>query len=55
MRFSIGVGLWLSKIGKENVLGDVLEGSVKLKGRSQLMHMRIKYRFLADLHVTRRA
>ena len=26
-----------------------------LKGHSQLMHMRIKYQFLADLHVTRRA
>ena len=26
-----------------------------LKGHSQLMHMRIRYHFLADLHVTRRA
>ena len=26
-----------------------------LKGHSQLMHMRIKYHFLADLHVTRRS
>ena len=26
-----------------------------LKGHSQLMHMRIKYHFLVDLHVTRRA
>ena len=25
-----------------------------LKGHSQLMHMRVKYHFLADLHVTRR-
>ena len=24
-----------------------------LKGHSQLMHMRIRYHFLADLHVTR--
>ena len=26
-----------------------------LKGHSQLMHMRIRYHFLADLHVTRNA
>ena len=26
-----------------------------LKGHGQLMHMRIRYHFLADLHVTRRA
>ena len=26
-----------------------------LKGHSQLMHMRIKYHFLTDLHITRRA
>ena len=26
-----------------------------LKGHSQLMHMRIRYHILADLHVTRRA
>ena len=26
---------------------------VSLKGHSQLMHMRIRYHFLADLHVTR--
>ena len=26
-----------------------------LKGHSQLMHMRIRYYFLADLYVTRRA
>ena len=26
-----------------------------LKGHSQLMHMRLKYHFLADLHVTRHA
>ena len=26
----------------------------QLKGHSQLMHMRIRYHFLADLHVTRR-
>ena len=26
-----------------------------LKGRSQLMHMRIRYHFLADLHITRHA
>ena len=25
LRFSIGVGLWLSKIGKENGFGDVLD------------------------------
>ena len=27
----------------------------ELKGHSQLMHMRIRYRLLADLHVTRQA
>ena len=26
-----------------------------LKGHSQLMHMRIRYHFIADLHVTRHA
>ena len=32
-----------------------LEIEPSLKGHSQLMHMRIKYNFLADLHVIRRA
>ena len=27
----------------------------ELKGHRQLMHIRIRYHFLADLHVTRRA
>ena len=27
----------------------------KLKGHSQLKHMRISYHFLADLHITRHA
>ena len=31
------------------------EESFRLKGHSQLMHIRIKYRFLADLHVTTKA
>ena len=29
--------------------------ATNLKGHSQLMYMRIRYHFLADLHVTRRA
>ena len=36
-------------------LGASLFHSLPLKGHSQLMHMRIRYHFLADLHVTRRA
>ena len=30
-------------------------GKSSIKGHSQLMHTRIRYHFLADLHVTRRA
>ena len=34
-------------------LGSVI--TLYLKGHSQLLHMRIRYYFLADLHVTRHA
>ena len=42
--------LWLALKKKEWVIN-----KYPLKGHSQLMHMRIKYHFLTDLHITRRA